>query len=474
MNRSRLGRAMIVLAGLGSVSCKWIVGSGECRVEAEARGGQANLAERNLSLGSPAEPTTSAECEQQYQRVRVASATAARSGETRDYLRTLARLGAIAQRIEHTPGGAAQALAQCRARFLDEVGSARETRRRGRSCCRVCPHGPIQAAAGPCAPRLRRAPDSSPAMETDGGGLAYADVLWMLAEDGPSKQRHALWKDAAVEYGKVVERGGRPAPDAAYAAILAWQQFFDIEELGAFPHPSRIPKRFCKDDRKPCPIPEDQKRMVAAFDAYLALVPDAPPDAPNAAKIKYSSARVLYENHRFEEALGPLSELVDRHAPDYETIYAAFLYLDCLNALQRHQELTATVDRYLADPILMGDRECRPMLLRVRSDIFHSDAKQYDAKGEYLACARSFLAAAKLRPLGSELAASLFNAGLCFHRARRPDKAVETWLDLLAKRPRGLLPERALLSILAEYRPFLVALVDNDALDFAPPGAEPP
>ena len=47
MNRN-LDRAMLILVCLGCVSCKWLVGSRECRVEAEARCKGANFAKRNL------------------------------------------------------------------------------------------------------------------------------------------------------------------------------------------------------------------------------------------------------------------------------------------------------------------------------------------------------------------------------------------------------------------------------------------
>ena len=50
---------------------------------------------------------------------------------------------------------------------------------------------------------------------------------------------------------------------------------------------------------KPQPIPEYQKKMIAAFDTYIKYVPDA----PELVTIKYRKARIYYEYNHFDKAV---------------------------------------------------------------------------------------------------------------------------------------------------------------------------
>jgi hypothetical protein len=303
----------------------------------------------------------------------------------------------------------------------------------------------LKKAATPCAPRWQYESTASPS--TEDLDMAQADVLWWLAEDAQGPRRRERWKDVARQYNRVIERGKGSVGDAAAAAILAWQHYFDFEGFGARHDAVRNTRLVCENDKKPCPIPEDQAGLLTAFNAYLAQAPDA----PHAVPIKYTRATVFYYNNRFEEALAPLAEIVDRHVLDAEAIFAANLYLDSLNLLHRYQDLEQTVDCYLKDPVLMSDVEFGPQMRRLKADCHRLRGKEQNDRREYLSCARSFLSAVSMRPVGCERAANLFSASLCFHRAHHPQEAVSGWYEILTRHPRDRVAGRALLGILQEY-----------------------
>ena len=143
------------------------------------------------------------------------------------------------------------------------------------------------------------------------------------------------------ERAVTVDPKGRFAKEAAYAAMVSMKNAVHVPEGGKSPCP----------DNKPCAIPPDLQRLVAAFNRYLAVVPDS----PERSNVEYRRARVYYEHNHFAEA-APLFDHILTSYPDNElAVYSANLEMDCLAILKRYDELRALVERVKRNPTLMKD-----------------------------------------------------------------------------------------------------------------------
>jgi tetratricopeptide (TPR) repeat protein len=253
------------------------------------------------------------------------------------------------------------------------------------------------------------------------------------------------WKEAAETYTHVVELDpkGKYVKESAYAAVLAWKNALNISDSGDSVDKDKAGQK----DLKPRDIPEYQKKMIGAFDTYIKYVPDA----PELVKIKYRKARVFYDYNHFEEAIKLFSDIVDHHVNDELAIYSANLLLDCLNILKHYKELLATVEKYLANPVLMKDQEFRKQMVSLKTDSLVAEAKQYEKEKNYKECGISFVAAAETIPDHKDHAQRLYNAGLCFQNARLVGQAIKAREQLIAAHPKDNLSQRALFQIASGY-----------------------
>lgn len=159
----------------------------------------------------------------------------------------------------------------------------------------------------------------------------YAELLFHL-------QRY---EEAANYYDRAVtlDPKGKFAREAAYAAL--------ISRKNAIRSPNDPSKPMCPDDN-PCAIPDDQQRLVAAFDRYIAVVPDS----PQRPTIEYRRARVYFEHNHFAEAAAQFDHIFTAY-PELElATYSANLEMDCLAMLKRYDELRALLARVKKSPAM--------------------------------------------------------------------------------------------------------------------------
>jgi tetratricopeptide (TPR) repeat protein len=263
----------------------------------------------------------------------------------------------------------------------------------------------------------------------------YAEVLWTTQN----------WREAADQYTKVVQMDpkGKYVKEAAYASVLAWKNALNIDDQGQ----NALDKANDGKDLKPLPIPDYQKKMMAAFDTYIKYVPDS----PELVKIKYRKARIYYEYNHFEEALAPFAEIVDKYPNDELAEYSANTYLDCLNALGRTKDAIATVDKYMEIPALMKSQEFAQNMVNLKVDSLVIEAKQYEKAGNYKECGRSMLAAAESMPAHPKHAERLYDAGQCFQNARLIGRAVAVRNELIKSHPESNLAKQSLFKIASGY-----------------------
>jgi tetratricopeptide (TPR) repeat protein len=163
----------------------------------------------------------------------------------------------------------------------------------------------------------------------------YAELLFRM-------QRY---DDAAKYYERTVtvDPKGKFAKEAAYASMISMKNAMrsPVDDGGKPPCP----------EMKPCPIPNDAQRLVAAFDRYLTIVPES----PERSNVEYRRARIYYGYQHFAEAASQFDHILVAY-PDHEfATYSANLEMDCLAILKRYDELRALVERVKKNPVLMKD-----------------------------------------------------------------------------------------------------------------------
>src|SRR5579871_7946 len=355
--------------------------------------------------------------------------------DERDQTQELERLAAV---VDKVPGATASEVAACRAGFHDV---ARELaliwHREGQKTQNAETYALAERAYRTF---LSHFPDDKQAYE----------MTYYLGELQWVRKR---WADAAATYTKVVEMkpGGKFLRDAAYAAVLAWQN-----ALVADDDPQRARAERAEDERAraakqkdfvPRLIPENQQRMIAAFHTYEAQVPEAP-ELP---VMLYREGYICYDYNQFDCAKKQFLEVVQRHAAHPLAVYAANLFIDILNIEGKKRELVAWTRRFLETPALMRDPEFGHQLVSLMSDAYDSEARDFEKHGDAKECGRSFLAAADALPGHAKHAERLWNAGQCFQNAHLVGQAIKAWEALRAAHPTDPLAARALYRIGAGY-----------------------
>jgi tetratricopeptide (TPR) repeat protein len=153
----------------------------------------------------------------------------------------------------------------------------------------------------------------------------YAELLFHLQRYG----------EAAKMYERcvTVEPKGKYVKEAVYAYVISTKN-------ASRPTDQPDAKPPCPD-MKPCVIPDDLLRLVAAFERFIAVVPDSP-ERPN---MEYRRARIFYEYQHFAEAGAQFDHVFVTYPDNELATYSANLEMDCLAILKRYPALRALVER---------------------------------------------------------------------------------------------------------------------------------
>jgi tetratricopeptide (TPR) repeat protein len=260
----------------------------------------------------------------------------------------------------------------------------------------------------------------------------YGEVLWVTES----------WKEAAEQYTKVVEMDprGKYVKEAAYAAVLAWKNYLNIDDQG---QGTQDKGKQDEKNLKPKAIPDYQQKMIAAFDTYIKYVPDA----PELVKIKYRKARIFYEYNHFDESIVLFKDIVDHHSKDELAVYSANLMLDALNAQGRTKEVVAWVDKFLQNQDLMKDPQFQKDMVTIKIDSLDLEGRRAEKEGNFKECGVSMMAAADSLPDHPKHAERLYNAGLCFQNAHLVGYAIKAREQLIKDHPKDPLAQKALYQI---------------------------
>lgn len=201
----------------------------------------------------------------------------------------------------------------------------------------------------------------------------------IVKEDWPSifKIRYAMadllyfqkdWQRCGPAFDAVVaeDPNGPQAPEAAYAAVLCYQNIYaethrgNADRKGSGNLPGGKEAKDAKDDSaqfKAKDFTESQKGMITAFNRYVCYI--KPPAGDKAAmanyvEVKFARARTYFEAQRWEEAALAFREIALDHADHDAGIYASQLYLESVNILgskmgkpECYDDMKADVPKFL-------------------------------------------------------------------------------------------------------------------------------
>ena len=158
------------------------------------------------------------------------------------------------------------------------------------------------------------------------------------------------WADCGPAFDAVVAENptGPEAPEAAFAAVLCYQNIYDEQHkngadrkgAGLMPGQESKNKKSTPQSEaekyKPKPFDDRQKGMINAFNRYVCYIKPADTDKEGKdqyVEVKYARARTYFEAQHWEEAAVAFRDVAINHAEHEAGIFAAQLYLESLNVL---------------------------------------------------------------------------------------------------------------------------------------------
>ncbi len=190
--------------------------------------------------------------------------------------------------------------------------------------------------------------------------VAYykADLYWTMED----------WHRCGPAFDAVVELSpnGPLTPEAAYGAVLCYNKVYSMDRAekdrtrkhALKSDQNQVCDKKCKRCKKKCSgkgkkecldecekgervilepkeLTDLEQGILKSYSRYICFVKKG----EDLINIKYRRARIYYEANRFEEAAVLFKDIATNHSDSEVAVFAANLYLDCLNALGSMQEV---------------------------------------------------------------------------------------------------------------------------------------
>ena len=141
---------------------------------------------------------------------------------------------------------------------------------------------------------------------------------------------------------------------------------------------------------------------------------------------------------------------MDVHRRHVAAVYAENIVLGSLLALRRSQEIVARMDDIERRSV--SGFEPGAKWYNFKSDAYELIAREDEGTGQFRECGRFFLAAAETAPDHPRHADRLWDAAICFHKARLIGQALRARLVIVRDHPKTRWLSSALYLIAENYR----------------------
>ncbi|WP_373045506.1 tetratricopeptide repeat protein [Vulgatibacter sp.] len=261
---------------------------------------------------------------------------------------------------------------------------------------------------------------------------------WAAAE----YERVAAIDIAKLEEKKKLEAEGK-ADEAAKIETGKW--FVKALEGSIFAHDEVVKKLGDEplpknaDPKKALPIPAPKQALLTACESYLTWVPQG----DKRVEIAYKAAQIQYRYNHFEPAVQRFAQIAMEH-PEHElAVFSAHLVLDSYNILEDWQKIDEWAKRFHGEPRLARG----PFKVELEQIIERNSFKMVallEKEEKYAEAGNRYLAFVADWPKSDLADEALFNAAVDFHKAGRPEQAIEVRERLAREYPRSELAPEAL------------------------------
>ncbi len=280
----------------------------------------------------------------------------------------------------------------------------------------------------------------------------YSELLWMRAEGEKNQSLAASrWEEAAVEYTHVVEMNKvdpKMVKDAAYASVLAWKNSLAVDVAEEAPPPPDEKAMDAKE--KPEDIPEKQQKMLAAFDVYIKYVKD--PNDEELVTMKFLKARIMWRYKHFAEAVPMFQEILNKYPKSEPAEFSVNLLLDSLARSGNDEGLVKMVDELLSPKwatYLEEHEDQKGRLEMLKRQSMRRKAENLEKNGKYYECGTAYVDIFQryANAGGSDMHEVLYNAGVCFEKAKAFQNAIIIREELVKRYPKENTAQKSLYAL---------------------------
>jgi hypothetical protein len=293
----------------------------------------------------------------------------------------------------------------------------------------------------------------------------YAELQWSRAENEKNARLQTeLWENAAITFTDVVKTGKvepKLMKEAAYAAVLGWKNALNVDprtkEKVEIDEQKQDKDK--KDEKLPekKEIPEREKKMLAAFDIYIAYIKD--PKDDELVGMKFLKANIYRRYNQFDVAVPLFMEIIEKHKEHETAEYAANLLLDTYNRTKQYEELVKLADKLAKDTKFLDGREdLKATVIKIQSVAARKAAEQAEKrirdkiaalKGSkdyalLVECGQMYLEIYNKNPEAADNDEVLYNAGVCFEDGRSIGVAIQMYNLLQKYYPKSKLTAKAI------------------------------
>ncbi len=282
----------------------------------------------------------------------------------------------------------------------------------------------------------------------------YGDYLTLFPENAKAYDLRFFWAEllndnlqrfdkSAEQYGLVfaqdierVKKGEKPGKwmtNAAYNAVLAWDEVVKgAEQKGTLKQPD------VSDPLKKAEFAPLRKALLDASERYLEHIADG----EKRVEIAFKVANLYYRHNHFDSAVTRFAEITEKY-PNHKFEdgqkageLAANLILDTYNLLNDWAKVNEWARRFYNDKNL-AQGEFRTQLAQLVEQSAFKLINQLEANKEFSKAADAYLAFVTEFPKSEIADKALFNASIDFYQAGMLDRAIETRKRIIAQYPKS-------------------------------------
>lgn len=233
------------------------------------------------------------------------------------------------------------------------------------------------------------------------------------------------FEDAAAQYAWVAEN----APQSKFAGKASENLLLSIGK--AIPKDEDLEKRV-GDSLEPIPMDPRVEKFIKAATWYTQKYPNSEKDA----EIRFRVGRLYYQTNNFGPAEKYFKEIVKKHPKTKFSEYSANLLLDMYNLKKDYEGLEKVGTELLADSSIAGSKagaDIRGVLEKAN----FKKAQDLEGEKRFQESAEQFQIFATQNPKSELVAMALFNAGVNFERAGRPNDAVANYKKVISSKDKN-------------------------------------